>query len=75
MMAAYGWVSDIDDLDGASELLEVLKKTYGAGKENIVNNSISLNIDLRMDYMGATVLEGIDSLADEDEEEYEDDYE
>jgi hypothetical protein len=25
--------------------------------------------------MGATVLEGIDSLADEDEEEYEDDYE
>jgi hypothetical protein len=75
MMAAYGWVSDIDDLDGASELLEVLKKTYGAGKENIVNNSISLNIDLRMDYMGATVLEGIDSLADEDEQEYEDDYE
>jgi hypothetical protein len=24
MMAAYGWVSDVDDLDGASELLEVL---------------------------------------------------
>jgi hypothetical protein len=70
MMAAYGWVSDIEDLEGASELLEVLKKTYGAGKENIVNNSISLNIDLRMDYMGATLLEGIDSFADEDEDDY-----
>ncbi len=75
MMAAYGSLSDIDDLDAASELLEVLKKTYGTGKENIVNNSISFSIDLRMDYMGATVLEGIDSLADEDEEDYEDDYE
>lgn len=72
MMAAYGWVSDIDDLDGASELLEVLKKTYGAGKENIVNNSISLNIDLRMDYMGATSLECISSEQDEDDEEDED---
>jgi hypothetical protein len=61
MMAAYGWVSDVDNLDGASELLEVLKKTYGGGKENIVNNSISLNIDLRIDYMGATVLEYIES--------------
>jgi hypothetical protein len=57
MMAAYGWVSDIDDLEGASELLEVLKKTYGTGQENIVNNSISFSIDLRMDYMGATSLE------------------
>jgi hypothetical protein len=75
MMAAYGWLSDVGDLDGGIELLEALKKTYGAGNENIVNNSISLNIDLRMDYMGATVLEGIDSLADEDDEDYEDDYE
>ena len=74
MMAAYGSVSDVDDLEGASELLEVLKKTYGAGKENIVNNSISLSIDLRMDYMGATVLEGIDSLADEEDDDEDDDY-
>jgi len=75
MMAAYGWLSDVDDLDGGIELLEALKKTYGAGNENIVNNSISLNIDLRMDYMGATVLEGIDSDEGEDDEDYEDDYE
>jgi len=73
MMAAYGSVSDVDDLEGASELLEVLKKTYGGGKENIVSNSISLSIDLRMDYMGCAVLEGIDSLADEDDDEYDSD--
>jgi short-subunit dehydrogenase involved in D-alanine esterification of teichoic acids len=75
MMAAYGWVSDVDDLEGASELLEVLKKTYGAGNENIVNNSISLNIDLRIDYMGATVLSGIDSLADNEDDDEDDDEE
>ncbi len=73
MMAAYGWVSDVDNLDGASELLEVLKKTYGGGEENIVNNSISLNIDLRIDYMGATELQYIES--DDGEYDSDDDYE
>jgi hypothetical protein len=68
MMAVYGWVSDVDNLDGASELLEVLKKTYGGGKENIVNNSLLLNIDLRIDYMGATELQYID----DDDGEYND---
>jgi hypothetical protein len=38
-------------------------------KENIVSNSISLSIDLRMDYMGCAVLEGIDSLADEENDD------
>lgn len=70
MMAAYGWLSDIDDLEGASELLEVLKKTYGTGQENIVNNSISLSIDLRMDYMGANELEYDDGEYDSDDDDY-----
>ena len=76
MMAAYGWVSDVDNLDGGIELLEALKKTYGGGNENIVNNSISLNIDLRIDYMGANELQYIDSdegdsddLDDDDDEQ------
>jgi hypothetical protein len=73
MMAAYGSVSDVDNLDEASELLEALKKTYGGGKENIVNNSLSFSIDLRIEYMGYTVLEGIESDMDEDEYDDEDD--
>jgi hypothetical protein len=76
MMAAYGWVSDVDNLDEGIELLEALKKTYGAGNENIVNNSLSLNIDLRIDYVGATELQYIESddgeydSDDDDELEY-----
>jgi hypothetical protein len=73
MMAAYGWMSDVDNLDEASELVEVLKKTYGGGKENIVNNSLSFSIDLRIEYMGCTVLEGIESDEDEDEDDDDDD--
>src|SRR4028118_993763 len=74
MMAAYGWMSDVDNLDEASELLEVLKKTYGGGKENIVNNSLSFSIDLRIEYMGYTALEGIESdEGDQDEDDDEDD--
>jgi hypothetical protein len=69
MMAAYGWVSDVDNLDEASELLEVLKKTYGGGKENIVNNSLSFSIDLRIEYMGASELQYIES----DDGEYDSD--
>jgi hypothetical protein len=74
MMAAYGWVSDVDNLDEGIELLEVLKKTYGGGEENIVNNSISLNIDLRIDYMGASELQYIesdDAEYDSDDDDYE----
>ncbi len=73
MMAAYGSVSDVDNLDEASELLEALKKTYGGGKENIVNNSLSFSIDLRIEYMGYTVLEGIESDDGEDDEDDDDD--
>ncbi len=73
LVAAYGWVSNVDNLDGASELLEVLKKTYGEGKSNIVNDSLSLNIDLRIDYMGATELLDIESDDGEDDDDY--DYE
>jgi len=61
--------------DGGIELLEVLKKTYGGGEENIVNNSISLNIDLRIDYMRATELQYIESDDGEDEDDDDDDYE
>jgi hypothetical protein len=51
----------------------VLKKTYGGGKENIVNNSLSFSIDLRIEYMGCTVLEGIESdEGDEDDDEDDD---
>ncbi len=75
MMAAYGWVSDVDNLDGGIELLEVLKKTYGGGEENIVNNSISLNIDLRIDYMGASELQYIESSDGEYDLDDDDDYE
>jgi hypothetical protein len=75
MMAAYGWVSDVDNLDGGIELLEVLKKTYGGGEENIVNNSISLNIDLRIDYMGASELQYIESSDGEYDSDDDDDYE
>jgi hypothetical protein len=71
MMAAYGWLSDVDNLDEASELLEALKKTYGGGKENIVNNSLSFSIDLRIEYMGYSVLEGIESDEGEDDEDEE----
>jgi len=73
MMAAYGSVSDVDNLDEASELLEALKKTYGGGKENIVNNSLSFSIDLRIEYMGYAVLSGIESDEGEDEDDDEDD--
>ena len=51
----------------------MLKKTYGGGKENIVNNSLSFSIDLRIEYMGCTVLEGIESDEDEDEDDDDDD--
>jgi hypothetical protein len=72
MMAAYGSVSDVDNLDEASELLEALKKTYGGGKENIVNNSLSFSIDLRIEYMGCTVLEGIESDIDDEDDDDDD---
>ena len=75
MMAAYGWVSNVENLDGGIELLEVLKKTYGGGEENIVNNSISLNIDLRIDYMGASELQYIESDDGEYDSDDDDDYE
>ena len=70
MMAAYGSVSDVENLDEGIELLEVLKKTYGIGQENIVNNSISLSIDLRMDYMGATSLQCDDDEYESDDDDY-----
>jgi hypothetical protein len=66
MMAAMVTVIYVDNLDEASELLEALKKTYGGGKENIVNNSLSFSIDLRIEYMGCTVLEGIESDRDDE---------
>jgi hypothetical protein len=73
MMAAYGSVSEVDNLDEASELLEALKKTYGGGKENIVNNSLSFSIDLRIEYMGYAVVEGIESdEGDQDDDEDDD---
>jgi hypothetical protein len=75
MMAAYGSVSNVDNLDEASELLEALKKTYGGGKENIVNNSLSFSIDLRIEYMGCTVLEGIESDEGDLDEDDDDDTE
>jgi hypothetical protein len=73
LVAAYGWVSDFDDLDQASEFFQVLKKTYGGGHSNIANDSISLNIDLRIDYMGYSVLPDIESDEGEDEDDNEDD--
>ncbi len=66
-------MSEFDNLDEASELLEALKKTYGGGKENIVNNSLSFSIDLRIEYMGYAVLSGIESDEGEDEDDDEDD--
>ena len=75
MAAAYGWLGDFDNLDQAAEFFQVLKKTYGEGKSNIVNDKISLNIDLAIDYMGFAQVPDIDSDDGSDEDDYEDDYE
>ncbi len=72
LVAAYGFVGNVKNLDQASEFIQVLKKTYGEGRENIVDDSLCLSIDFRINYMGATTLPYIDSDSDEEKEEEDD---
>lgn len=69
LFSAYGYLGDFDNLEQASEFIQVLKKIYGEGNSNIVNDSLSLNIDLRIDYMGSSLLSDFESDEDEDEDQ------